>query len=224
MSSSDQQKKKTSSSKIPPPKNANKEKNFPSGEIPPLRDLLEEVEVKPSKLSLFLRKILRWTVAVMVVFALGVGAAWSARIQPQRDEIEQLKNDIVSEQDRNQSLEAKIKELNPLIEANAALSGQLADAEMQADVLMLIMDVNSAQLALIENDSVTAKAALSGSDSRLGDLQQEFTGESSQTVAEMRVRLVLVLDEIDDDFFAALRDLEILSNNLQALSRSLFGE
>lgn len=224
MASDDQQKKKSSSSKIPPPQNANKEKNFPSGEIAPLRDLLDEVEVKPSKLSIFLRKLLRWTVAVMVVFAIGVAAAWSARIQPQKDEIEQLKNDIATEQDRNQSLDAEIEELRPLIDANAALSKQLANVEMQGDVLMLIVDVNSAQLALIEDDNVTAKAALSGTDSRLGDLQEEFTRDRSQTIAEMRVRLVLVLNEIDDDAFAALRDLEILSNNLQALSRSLFGE
>ena len=224
MTNGDQQKKKSSSSKIPPPRNANREKNFPSGDIAPLRDLLDEVEVEPSKLSIFLRKLLRWTVAVMVVFAIGVAAAWYARIQPQRDEIEQLKNDVASQQASNQSLEAEIEELRPLNDANAALNEQLADAEMQGEVLMITVDVSTAQLALLEDDIVTAKAALSGTDSRLGDLQEEFIGDRSQTVAEMRVRLVLVMDEIDEDTFAALKDLQILSNNLQAFSRSLFGE
>lgn len=224
MTNDDQQEKKYSASRIPPPRNGNREKNFPSAEIAPLRDLLDEVEVEPSKLSIFLRKLLRWTVAVMVVFALGVAAAWFARIQPQRDEIEQLKNDVVSEQASNQSLDAEIEELRPLIDANLELSEQLADAETQGEVLMITVDVSTAQLALIEDDVVTAKAALSGTDSRLGKLQEEFTGDRSQTVAEMRVRLILVLDEIDDDTFAALRDLEILSNNLRAFSRSLFGD
>jgi hypothetical protein len=36
--------------------------------------------------------------------------------------------------------------------------------------------------------------------------------------------LILVLEELEEDSFAATRDLEILSNNITALTRSLFRE
>jgi len=39
----------------------------------------------------------------------------------------------------------------------------------------------------------------------------------------MRSRLALVLDELETNRFAAMRDLEVLASNLMALERSLFG-
>jgi hypothetical protein len=39
----------------------------------------------------------------------------------------------------------------------------------------------------------------------------------------MLTRLELVLEELGEDSFAAIRDLEVLSSNLAALERSLFG-
>jgi hypothetical protein len=47
---------------------------------------------------------------------------------------------------------------------------------------------------------------------------------NAETVEGFRTRLALVLEEVDDNAFAAQRDLQILASNLLSLERSLFGE
>ena len=60
---------------------------------PPL-PIDDEVFSEPSKLRIFLRRLLRWLVVVLVIFALGVGATWLARVSPQQQEISELENAI----------------------------------------------------------------------------------------------------------------------------------
>jgi hypothetical protein len=89
--------------------------------------------------------------------------------------------------------------------------------------LKIQSDVAAAQIALYTEDFVTAKASLAGSDTRLDAIMQKLQGEDRDTVEGMLTRLELVLEELGEDSFAAVRDLEVLSSNLSALERSLFG-
>jgi hypothetical protein len=71
---------------------------------------------------------------------------------------------------------------------------------------------------------VTAKASLSGTEERLAALQEELQGEDQQTIEGMRARLSLALEELEEETETAANDLSVLSSNLVALERSLFGD
>jgi hypothetical protein len=90
------------------------------------------------------------------------------------------------------------------------------------DLLSVLVDVTTAQLAMAQDDPIAAKAALAGTDERLRTLDEELVG--ADTVEGLRNRLALVIEELDDNIFAAQKDLQILSNNLISLERSLFGK
>lgn len=194
-----------------------------SGILEPPLPVEEDTFAEPSKLSLFLRRLLRWLVAVLVIFALGIGATWLARVTPQRKEIEDLKDQLELIQTEAIESAARVDELLPLVDEKAKLEDELSSAEMHIEVLSIQADVASAQLALLGEDLVTARASLVGTDTRLEALMNSLEGEDRDTVEGMLTRLDLVMEELGDDSFSAIRDLEVLSSNLAALERSVFG-
>lgn len=199
------------------------EEEFDLGALEPPFPIDDQILSEPSKLRLFLRRLLPWLVAVLVIFTLGVGATWLARVVPQQKEIDNLEQEMELLLEAAELSASEIEDLLPLIDENAELQSDLSEAELQVEVLLIQADVASAQLALLAEDFVTAKASLAGTDTRLEVLISNLESEDRNTVQGMLTRLELVLDELGDDSFAAIRDLEVLSSNLAALERSLFG-
>jgi hypothetical protein len=209
----------------PEPEEQEKESALPKFRPFVREDFIAEEPVKePSRLGQFMRKLLRWAVGLLVVFALGVGAMWYARLQPEEAKNSQLRDTIQSLEDSIVSLQAEVDGLSPLVDENSDLQRQLEQAAVHVGILEVLVDVSSAQLALSDDDIVTAKASLAGTDSLLAAAAENLSSDHQGTVEEMRGRLTLVLEELEVDAFAATRDLEVLSNNLNALTRSLFRE
>jgi hypothetical protein len=206
-----------------PPILDGQDEGFDLGVLEPPLPLDDETFTEPSKLRLFLRRLLRWLVVVLVIFALGVGATWFARVAPQQKDIDNFEHTVRQLRDEVDLKSAEIEELLPLVDENAELAAELFEAEMHIEILKIQGDVASSQLAMLAEDIVTAKASLAGTDSRLEVLMRSLDGEDRNTVQGMLTRLDLVLEELGEDTFAAIRDLEVLSSNLSALERSIFG-
>ncbi len=199
------------------------EEEFDLGVLEPPLPIDDQILTEPSKLRLFLRRLLSWLVAILVIFSLGVGATWLARVVPQQKKIDNLEQEMENLLKAAELSASEIEDLLPLIDENAGLQSDLSEAELQLEVLSIQADVASAQLALLAEDFVTAKAYLAGTDTRLEVLISNLESEDRNTVQGMLTRLELVLEELGEDSFAAIRDLEVLSSNLAALERSLFG-
>jgi hypothetical protein len=193
------------------------------GVLEPPLPIDDEIFREPSRLRLFLRRLLRWLVAVLVIFVLGVGATWLARVAPQQKEIDDLEGTLEQVRQDSDLSASEVENLRPLIDENAELKADLSDLEMHVEILKIRGDVASAHLAMLAEDIVTAKASLAGTDSRLEALMGSLDGEDRETVQGMLTRLDLALEELGEDTFAAIRDLEVLSSNLAALERSIFG-
>ncbi len=199
------------------------EEEFDLGVLEPPLPIDDQILTEPSKLRLFLRRLLPWVVAILVIFTLGVGATWLARVVPQQKEIDNLEQEMENLLNAAELSASEIEDLLPLIDESASLQSDLSEAELQVKVLSIQADVASAQLALLAEDFITAKASLAGTDTRLETLISNLESEDRNTVQGMLTRLELVLEELGEDSFAAIRDLEVLSSNLAALERSLFG-
>jgi hypothetical protein len=176
----------------------------------------------PSRMSLFLRRALRWVTGLLFVFVLGILAMWAVQVRPAGERIRSLEAQLESSRSKIGELEAQVEALRPLEAENATLVSDLNRAEQRMDVLSVLVDVTSAQLAMAQDDPVAAKSALAGTDDRLLRLDTDLVG--ADTVRGLRTRLALVISELDTDVFAAEQDLQVLANNLVSLERSIFGE
>ncbi len=170
---------------------------------------------EPVKPKRRLRRFLFWTLCVLVLFALGMVATWFFKVGPLTIELEKARIEI-------ESLESELEDLRPLPAENEQLLDALEISESHRQLLNVLVNVTSAQLALAQGDTIAAKAALAGTRASLLELDENLSVEDAETVRDLIDRLELLQGELDTDEFAASRDLEILANNLLSLERSLF--
>lgn len=185
----------------------------------------QDIEVtEPTAAPRRLRRILLWALSLIVILAAGVILTWVIRVKPQAEQIASLDAAIITLQDQVDEQSQELKELRPLVAQNDKLESELALSNAHLDLLTVLVDVTTAQLALAQEDDIAARAALTGTGERLEALETSLEGTNAVEVREMNDRLQLVIAEVQSDAFAARRDLEILTNNLLALERVLFGE
>ncbi len=171
-----------------------------------------------------LRRFLVWAVGLLILFALGVVAAWFLQIQPMREQNRAMRAELAEANESLDSLTSEVEMLRPLEAENEALEERAAELESHIFLLDVLVDVSKAQLALAEEDPIAAEDALQGTAERLEQLEERLSGADAETVRGMSERLALAIEEVETDEFAARRDLEILANNLIALEQRLFGE
>ena len=171
-----------------------------------------------------LRRVLIWAVSLIIILAAGVILTWTLRVQPQVAQIETLQNEVQTLRSEFEEQESELEQLRPIVEEVDQLKDRLAMTEAHLDLLTVLVDVTTAQLALAQEDDIAARAALTGTTEHLQMLESTLAGANASEVADMIERLALVLEEVETDTFAARRDLEILTNNLLALERVLFFE
>lgn len=171
-----------------------------------------------------LRRFLFWAVGLLVLFALGVVAAWFLQIQPVRERNRTLQSELSEARASVETLTSEVEQLRPLETENEALSEQVQRLESHIFLLDVLVDVSKAQLALAEEDPIAAEDALQGTAARLQALEERLSGENVEAVRGMSERLELAIEAVETDEFAARRDLEVLANNLIALEQRLFGE
>ena len=190
------------------------------GEMPETdseQDAIEDDEAseEPAKPKRRLRRFLMWAIVIFGLFAMGVAALWFVQMRPLSSELNATRVELEAAQD-------ELEALRPLEEENAQLTEELEETEAHLRLLSVLVNVTSAQLALAQDNPVVAKAALVGTIESLEELQETLSPEDAETVGGLIERLELVQGEIGEDEFAAMRDLEILVNNLLLLERSLF--
>jgi hypothetical protein len=160
---------------------------------------------------------LRWITGAVVVFGLGVLATFLTLVQPLRTQNQNLQAELQTSRQELQDTQADLESLDPLEQ-------DYEQAQISLALLDVRQDVTAAQLALAQDDPLAVRAALSGTDAKLQTLRSRLAGSAADSVLGMRNRLTLVLDEFEDDPFAAQNDLEVLASNLDTLHEALFGE
>ncbi|MBN2554913.1 MAG: hypothetical protein JXA97_03150 [Anaerolineales bacterium] len=159
----------------------------------------------PSRMSRFFRKVMLYSIGVLCIFLVGYITAFYLQVIPARQ----------SEGEARAAVSAEIE----------ALQAEIAEGERHFHLMNALVDVYSAQVALVAEDSAGVRAALAGTDDRLQLVEETQEDDSANALAALRTQLSTVLASIDDnDLVAAGAGLERLASNLLALERSMFGE
>jgi len=174
-----------------------------------------------SRFGRFLKRALRWVVALLIIFTLGIVAMQIVRVSPLIDERNSFEDSLSEAQATQQDLQAELDRLEGVEAENQELSSSLQQFEARVAVLNMLVDVTRAQLALAREDPAGVAAALMETGEKLTLLSDLV---SADELTGLRERLVLVLSEVDADPFAAEHDLEILANTLLEIKAELAAE
>jgi TolA-binding protein len=190
----------------------------------------EAVSRPESKIRQFFRSFLRWTVMALIIFGLGVLAAYFFLYVPKSNDLKLAGQELatanakISElQGEITTLENQINELSTLEERNQSLQADLDMAQLHVLLLDVLIDIRTAQYALADGDPTAAGEALENTTTTLMNVQQALEVEQTQIDALLS-RLELAIGELETNSFAAQSDLEVLANSLLQLEETLFNE
>ena len=191
------------------------------------------VKKAPGKFALFMRKMLQTIVVLLVIFGAGVVTGYFLLQRPAVDDlsgqVDNLEGDKAGLESQVGELEAEVAELNGQLEALPALEAEiqsletsLASEKLHVQVLSVLRDVQSAQVALADGDVQLAGVSLSRTADKLEALRTLLPAENQGVVDDMVQRLELSLNGLEGDNDAAASDLSVLANLLVKLENSRF--
>lgn len=196
----------------------------PSMEEPAVEPVAPEAEAEeeePRGMP-FWQRALRWVLAVLVVFGLGVVLTLYTTYVPTSRDLQRARAELAERDQEIDTLEARVEELSALEEDNEALEEAVDRAELHVQILSALTDVRSAQLALALEDRSRARVHLTNTPDTLTALGELLEPDRADLVESLQERLELVMEELEDDTFAAQSDLEVLANNLVELENAIF--
>lgn len=172
---------------------------------------------EPSKIALLFGRILRWATVVMALFTLGVVLMWLLQVRPKTNEIRDLQAEL-------ESATEDLDELEGVDSENRDLRDALENAQLHLNLVSILVDVNTAQLALFAENVDTTQAALVETEGKLNILESALDNSQQDAVKSIQDRLTQLQRELSSrELSDAQNNLDILRNSLLALERSLFG-
>lgn len=190
----------------------------------------------PDRLGRFLRRMSIWLGIVAIVFFAGAIADHYLRYKPlsqafseARSSLDKADQAISDLQGEKETLEARLDEANDRLKTfeneNKALKDELAMAETRLSLLRLLIDVSNARLALAQEDSEGAKAALADTPQRLDDLLPSLEAVNPSLAESLPQRLELILSGLERGNLETVEvDLDLFSKDLLSLEAASFGE
>ncbi len=120
-----------------------------------------------------------------------------------------------------ESANQKLDQLSALQAQCKSLQSQLDQSTLHLTILEVKTDVLSAQLALAEEDANKARLALNKTPDRLKTLENLLPQDQRKIISDLQSRLKLVLEELDENPYAAQSDLDVMAATLTQLEAAL---
>ena len=179
----------------------------------------------PTRFQSLLRKILIGLAIVIVIFLAGVLTDHFTRYKPLSDQLNETQATLESV---NQELDALTAENAQLVRENQTLSDEIADLEealsaAQANALFyqVLVEVNSARIALFVEDTEGALVALEDTQDNLETLLPVITDIDPDLALSLPRRLELIVSGLTRDPETGRIDLELFTKDLLALEPQL---
>lgn len=173
------------------------------------------------------RQVLRWSLGLLIVFALGFLAAVYAVYRPsnqaQQGEINGLRAELEAANSQVEALEERVESLEPLIAENETLLATQGDLKLHIAILNARVDIANARLALDDEDAAGALVSLENTGDALQTMKTLLPLNQREVATAMQQRLNLVLEEVEAEPYAAQSDLDVMAKRLLELEHALFG-
>jgi len=191
-------------------------------ESPPAESPPEKKEL--SRARKVWRRVLIWSVVLAIFFAGGFFLDTYLRYSPARDQVAALKADLEDKTAEITSLQEEIDRLSQFEEQNASLLDQIDQLEIHLNLLSGRAAVAEASLAVEQERISDARLALDTLGKSLDSLRGSLNADQTEVVDSMRQRYELVLNEMGNEGYSVLTDLDLLANRLIALENNLFAK
>lgn len=184
----------------------------------------------PGKFSRFMQRLLRGIAFAVFFIAVGVLIGYMGLQRPAESENSTLVNaleetksalemQVADLEGQVSELQDEVDSLTALEEVNAELEESLAAAEKEVLVLSILRDIQSAKLALSDEEADVANFNLSETAEKLEALRALLPAEQHEKLDGMLQRLDLAIAGLDTDLLAAESDLAVLENSLVTLEK-----
>ena len=190
----------------------------------PPGEMNEQQSLPPvqSKAKRFFVRMIRWFLGTAIVFGLGFLAAVFALYIPARQSINDYKFKVEQANQQIVSLNSEVGKSQVIEQKYQDSQLELQNDEFFQTILRARIDVTNAMLAVANNDLEKAKLNLSDTKEILKHHETFVKTDQVKTITDMQARLELVLNEIENNPYAASSDLDVLSTSLQQLENTYF--
>ncbi len=204
-------------------------------EVESAPEQLKPSEEADGKFRRVFRHGIRWTMGVLIIFGLGLLAGiflfyrptvreaknasnqFEAELSARNENITELENQIAD-------LQAEISSLQPLKVKNDEILAENQDLKLHIAILDARVDVANARLILKEGNNAQVRITLNQTSRTLNTIGELLETEQRGVFSDLKQRLDLVMEELDEDPYAAQSDLDVLETTLLKLQDSLFNE
>jgi hypothetical protein len=205
-----------------PPESISEAEPTPTPESPAAPPFIESADVfvpeealapektRAGRFKAFVRTALTWLLIFVVVFLAGAATLYFWQLRPTQDTLEQTQMEL---DHANQSI----------VDLQAELDQ--ADFDMSyAAFLEVQADVYAARLALVDEDTLSAKAALANTQDFLEMILEDVAGFDQALADSLPQRLSLIVTNLDADVERAILDAELLSEDLIKVYKAIYAE
>lgn len=181
--------------------------------VKPAKVFVPEEALAPEKtrggrFKAFVRTALIWLLVFVLVFLGGAATLYFWQLQPTQDNLEQTQMELDNANERIFELQAELDQASFNMSYAAFL-------EVQADV-------NAARLAMVDEDTLGAKAALANTESFL-EIILDDVAEFDQALADsLPQRLNLIITNLDSDLERSVLDAQLLSEDLLKVYEGIY--
>ena len=180
-----------------------------------------------TRLGRFMRPFLRWTAAVVGLFALGLLVGYLLLYQPTsqqlaaaRDQIGQLNDEIGRLQVDSTSLQNSLGTANQRLQT---AQDDVKKAQARNNLLVVIYDIANARTSLAQKDGAKVMSSLLQAQADMQVLQPYLVANKKELADELNSRLETVRSVLVRDSQMAQSDLDNLYTALLAANDLLFG-
>jgi len=176
-----------------------------------------------TRLGRFMRPFLRWTAAIVGLFALGMLAAYLLLYAPAARQLTAARAELQAAQQQasstNAALAAAQKNLADLQARYSLSQGALKKAGVRVSLLQISNLVAAARLALDNRDGAAAQKALTDARFILDQVLPDVESTDANAATQLDSRLTLVVSELNDPA-TAQADLALLATRLSDLDNT----
>ncbi len=178
-------------------------------------------------------RLLRWTIGVLVLFALGLVTAIFLLYLPLRQEANRLQSQLAQtagqlesqtklSAEHTASLQSEIDRLSQVESQNTTLQAQLEEQQLHSAILAARMDVSAAQLALSRTDPARVRLAFVKTPETWDLISSRLQADQRGIVDDLRSLMELALNSAEGEPAAAEAALDQLSASLIELENAYF--